>query len=233
MYTCPENDVHLLYCDNELPAKERAKYETHLQTCGLCAKKLHSLQVIRHAFNQDAAHIGMKDADLAISYQRLQSRLRYHAIVKNTESRVPVAGLRRAIPALAAIFILAFFTPLLWRQTRAASQNPNAQTVIVPIDLRRQPSKLLQDIMITGNINQNTLPILTADAREDSAKKIYAGEPQLFTMPEIDVFKPDFIDTEIPVLNADGLFVPELIDGIRPQSMPSDFQFPADTRSGQ
>ena len=40
MSTCPENDIHSLYLDNELPLSYREEYEAHIKSCPKCAKKL-------------------------------------------------------------------------------------------------------------------------------------------------------------------------------------------------
>jgi hypothetical protein len=226
MYTCPDNNVHLLYSDGELHPDRQAAYEAHLKTCEACRKKLSGLRAVRCTLFHDAAQIGLRGADLDISYQRLQARLRYHGIIKNAGTRTFPSGLRRAAPALAAVFALAFFMPLLWLQNIRVVQSDNPPAVIAPVELYRQPSKLFQDIMVTGNIDWKTLPVLAADAHEDSADKTYLGERRLFSLPEIDVFRPDFTDMEIRLLDIANQPIQVPVGDVYLQSIPVDFQLP-------
>ena len=39
MFTCPEDDIHSIYLDNELPPNFVAEYEAHVASCPKCKAK--------------------------------------------------------------------------------------------------------------------------------------------------------------------------------------------------
>ena len=77
MSTCPSNDIHSVYLDNELPETYVAPYEAHIKSCPKCAAKLASLRAASAAFRTDAKAMTMDEAALGKSWERLQARLSY------------------------------------------------------------------------------------------------------------------------------------------------------------
>ena len=55
MSTCPENDIHSIYLDGELPEIYKAEYEAHLNNCIKCRTKLEQMKKIHEAFQYDSA----------------------------------------------------------------------------------------------------------------------------------------------------------------------------------
>ena len=88
MSTCPSNDIHSVYLDNELPETYVALYEAHIKSCPKCAAKLASLRAASAALGTDAAAMTLDEASLGKSWERLQARLSYS---KNDKARVPLS----------------------------------------------------------------------------------------------------------------------------------------------
>ena len=40
MYSCPTDDIHSVYIDDELPQNYVLDYENHIKTCSKCSAKL-------------------------------------------------------------------------------------------------------------------------------------------------------------------------------------------------
>ena len=87
MSTCPENDIHSLYLDNELPQSYREEYEAHIKTCPKCAKKLESLKMIQNDLREESKEYTMTEQMLDESYERLMAKLSYSNTLKKLESK--------------------------------------------------------------------------------------------------------------------------------------------------
>ena len=44
MYSCPTDDIHSVYIDNELPQNYVSDYENHLKVCPKCSAKVEQLK---------------------------------------------------------------------------------------------------------------------------------------------------------------------------------------------
>lgn len=111
MFTCPTNEIHSLYLDNELPQNHKAEYEAHVANCEKCQATLNKLRAIRGVFEKDAAAINPDKAFMDASYERLMLKMKY----SKTSGRVykPVSRVWKiAVPALAAAAVLALVIPI-------------------------------------------------------------------------------------------------------------------------
>ena len=82
MSTCPSNDIHSVYLDNELPETYVGTYEAHIKSCPKCAAKLASLRAVSTVFRSDAGGMTLDKASLDKSWERLQARLSYSKTTK-------------------------------------------------------------------------------------------------------------------------------------------------------
>jgi hypothetical protein len=145
-------------------------------------------------FATDAAQISLTENELENSYGKLQERLRLYQTIKKTKPTafhfVPSWG----IPAVVALFAAVFFIPSM--QTRSEPQ------IIAPIETVRYTNSFGNSgVIIEGDINNSKLSSLLADVRDFSVEdKTYAGEAVPY-LPEIDVFKPNFQDHGIHLLD--------------------------------
>jgi hypothetical protein len=173
-------------------------------------------------FVADAAQISLTEEELAVSYERLQSRLRYFQNTKNTKNSFsPTWG----IPALAALFAALFIIPAM----RAQNESP----LIVPIETVQLANYLQNSgVIIDGNINQTKLLSLLANINEFSGQDAeYTGE-SLPYLPDIDVFKPQFHDHGIHLLNFFDSQSSAVSHQINTQMIPVEMQLAAETGNG-
>ena len=111
MFTCPTNEIHSLYLDNELPQNYIAEYEAHIANCEKCKATLDKLRAVRGVFEKDSAAITPDKAFMDASYERLMLKMKY----SKTAGRVykPARRVWRiAIPAIAAAAALALIIPI-------------------------------------------------------------------------------------------------------------------------
>lgn len=53
MFTCPEDDIHSIYADGELPKNYVAEYEAHVNSCPKCSAKLKKFLALNSVFAED------------------------------------------------------------------------------------------------------------------------------------------------------------------------------------
>ena len=204
MSTCPSNDIHSVYLDNELPETYVGTYEAHIKSCPKCAAKLASLRAVSAVFRSDAGGMTLDKASLDKSWERLQARLSYSKTT-NRVYRFPEHNFRYALSAAAAAAVFALIIPL--RVLRSPSAVKTA--AINPISRSTSVELAKNNVVINGNIEQPRafVPSLSDEtygvnaeygtgfdvslvafdgARFDASR---SGERQL---EDVDLFRPDF-----------------------------------------
>ena len=83
MSTCPENDIHSVYLDGELPEEFLQEYEAHVASCPECSKKLEALTRLKGFVHEDSASIVFSQKNLDDSFARLQAKMSYNNFKKN------------------------------------------------------------------------------------------------------------------------------------------------------
>lgn len=111
MYTCPTNEIHSLYLDNELPQNHKEQYEAHIASCEKCKASLEKLRAIREVFAKDAAAITPDEKFMDASFDRLMLKMKYSKTAGRVYKPVNRAW-KIAIPAIAAAAVLALVIPI-------------------------------------------------------------------------------------------------------------------------
>ena len=201
MSTCPSNDIHSVYLDNELPETYVALYEAHIKSCPKCAAKLASLRAVSAAFRTEAGRMAMDGASLDKSWERLQARLSYSKTTKRVY-RFPEHNFRYALSAAAAAAVFALIIPL--RVLRSPSAVKTA--AINPIARNGSVELTKNTVVINGNIEQPHAFIPSDPSASYGTGAEYrtafdasfvgtrfdavrTGERQL---EDVDLFRPDF-----------------------------------------
>lgn len=125
MSTCPDNDIHSLYIDGELPEFYRNKYESHVANCPKCKAKLEKMQKIHQVLKTDSDSIKLDQKFMAESFERLQNRMRYSKVIlQATEKKsrtFPI--IRNIVPyAVAAAAVFAFLIPLSMNNNEVSTE---------------------------------------------------------------------------------------------------------------
>jgi hypothetical protein len=176
-------------------------------------------------FAADAAEISLTETELAVSYERLQARLRFCRTTKRAPARNMKNSVGWAIPALAALFAAIFIIPSLRLQ--------NESQFITPIETARYINHLRNSgVIVDGNVSHGTFPVLLTDAGKGVSDQMYAVE-FLPYLPDIDVFKPQFPDHGIHLLDFSGAMDSAILYERNVQVIPVGLQLVAGTGNGR
>ncbi len=156
MFHCPENDIHSIYLDGELPQNFVKDYEAHLASCPKCAAKLEKLKAVHEAFKADARSIEVSDDFKAASFERLQSRMRFSKSVRTAEPSKNIVRLTSFVPlAAAAAAVFALLLPL--RMKAAQSQKNFDESVLAVSAVKPNKAIAENDIIVDGSLSNVAL----------------------------------------------------------------------------
>jgi hypothetical protein len=197
MYSCPTDDIHSVYLDNELPVAYIKDYEAHIQTCEKCKQKLARLKAVHEALKQDSKTITLDSTYLTHSFERLQTKMGYS---KHTSYRFKMPDFANiakiTMAAAAAVVVVAlpvkFINSKNQTNNQVASITPVTRPQNIPISQR-------QNLVVNGNFGN------------ELAHTVNTKNFQTSTLPDMDVFRPEFdenqnisIKISIPGLDSQG-----------------------------
>ena len=172
MSTCPENDIHSVYLDGELPPAYMAQYEEHIAACPKCRARLESLKALHNKLQADSASIKLDSKYMDDSFARLMTKSSYK---KNTAKSKNVLYLENArdslkyvVTGVAAAAVVALVIPVRGNgfgakaavaQTEVAQFTPVARTNMV------SPASM----SIPGEMENTSLASMFADFEGDES----------------------------------------------------------------
>lgn len=159
MFTCPENDIHSIYLDNELPENFKADYEAHLEHCPKCKAKLEALRKTHQAIQLDSKQLDLSQEFLDASFERLQSRMRYSKTTSevNNSNVTMFPTARKYIPmAVAAAAVFALVLPIGLRNAPAVTE-----TVAAIQTLKRTSNFSLTNTSGLKEVSVSAYPVQT------------------------------------------------------------------------
>lgn len=162
MSTCPENDIHSIYLDNELPENFKAEYEAHIASCPKCKAKLEQMRKTHEAFQYDSESLELDKEFMDASFERLQSRMRYAKVASENKSSntIMFPAPKKLLPfAIAAAAVVAYVVPAAFR-TRAVSSDPSALAQVQTI--KRTSDFSLDQNSILAEVTNNAYPLQLA-----------------------------------------------------------------------
>jgi len=185
MYSCPTDDIHSIYLDNELPSEYVKEYESHLESCEKCRAKLESFRRIKNTFNKDSAEIKLSQDFMDSSFERLQTRMRYSKnAVKIHEFPVSEKTVRWALSAAAAVIIAAVLPVSISNAVKAGSDNNANIASITPVTRPQNEPIARQNVVINGNLNSSLVQTVGTRNISNSA------------LTNLDVLRPEFDDSK-------------------------------------
>lgn len=198
MYSCPTDDIHSIYVDNELPQSYVKEYESHIETCPECKAKLEKLRALKNSFQADSKSISLDQQFLDQSFERLQTKMHYKKNVVH-EFKLPVSEktLRWGMAAAAAVVIAAVLPVTISNASKANSNTPNVASITPVARPQNSPIAARQNVVINGNLNGRMAQ--TVSTRSNSYS----------TLTDVDVIRPEFDETRKIQLN---ITVPGLND---------------------
>lgn len=91
MYTCPSDDLHILYADGEMPEKYVKDYEAHIKSCQKCSAKLKRIEDLNRMLREDTValnnSIHFTQEDLDSSFERLRLKLSFKSVTEDDKGR--------------------------------------------------------------------------------------------------------------------------------------------------
>lgn len=210
MYSCPTDDIHSIYIDNELPPAYIEKYEAHLKVCERCAAKLKTLRSLKDAFKNDAESIQLSPEFMNKSFEQLQAKMRYS---KNTEKakifQFPGEVSKWGIAVAAVIMVV--ILPSALSNSFKSYNNINNVASIAPVARPSNVPIANQSVVIDGNFNDNYgMTVGTALSKMQNVKQLQpVTGPDSFRPPrtrmhsrylpasltDVDVLRPEFEST--------------------------------------
>ena len=196
MFTCPTNEIHSLYLDNELPQAHKEQYEAHIASCEKCKASLEKLRAVREVFAKDSAAITPDDKFMDASFDRLMLKMKYSKTTSRMSGMGGVTPRSRAwkiaIPAIAAAAVLALVIPIGLGAGRRGVKTMSATSSIyssVPPQVSQQLSSVSlgseNGFAFTEGI-QDSFVTNVSNTSEAASKLIQ----------DVEVFRPNFDSEE-------------------------------------
>ena len=192
MSTCPTNEIHSLYLDNELPQAHKEQYEAHIASCEKCKASLEKLRAVREVFAKDAAAITPDEKFMDASFERLMLKMKYSKTTSRAGGMGSFASRSRAwkiaIPAVAAAAVLALVVPIGIRAGKGGVKTMSATSSIYS-QVPSQVSEKLENVAFAGedifgfNSTMQDSRVTNVSNPTEAASKL---------IQDVDVFRPNF-----------------------------------------
>lgn len=195
MFTCPENDIHSIYLDGELPEKFARDYEAHIVSCEKCRAELEKLRATREILAKDSSSLNLSDDFMEKSFERLQSRMRFKKIVSQSEPKRFIVPMRHTFIPMAAA-AAAVFAIMLPQKTDSA-QNANMAAQDLPIISKAQEITPIakSDVIVEGGIQDVALHAKTL-TKTDEQNSLAGNAPQKNKPLELKASKFEMLKSE-------------------------------------
>ena len=168
MSTCPENDIHSVYLDNELPMAYVADYKAHVESCPKCRAILDALKKQRELLSADSKTLELSPEQMNSSFERLQARLSYSRVVKPQEKKVltlknAFSVLRYAGVGVAAALVVAFVLPMRQKSAQSSTAQATPAASFQPVARRSMALPARSHIPLDGEVAATSLATLFSD----------------------------------------------------------------------
>ena len=214
MYSCPTDDIHSIYLDNELPLAYIKEYESHITSCPACKAKLESLKRIKNAFQTDSKNIQLDKQFMNQSFERLKTKMHYS---KNAATRFEFPfsekTVRWGMATAAAVLIAAILPVTISNATKANNSNANIAS-ITPVTRPQNAPLSNQNVVINGNLNHNLAQTVGTRNISNSA------------LTNVDVLRPEFDD-------AKKIHVNITVPGLENNQETIEIKLPVNSNEGQ
>ena len=187
MFTCPTDEIHSLYLDNELPLSHKEQYEAHLESCEKCRAQLEKLRSLHGLFAKDSDALSPDKAFMDASYERLMLKMKYSKTAGHTYK--PARRVWKfAVPALAAAAALALIIPIGLNSGRH-----NVKTMSAASSLYSQlPGQFPEQFAGLASGSENGIGFASA-VQEPLVTNVNNNAPSASPLiKDVEVFRPKF-----------------------------------------
>ena len=210
MFTCPEDDIHSIYADGELPKNYVAEYEAHVNSCPKCSAKLKKFLALNSVFAEDKESFHFSKDDFDSSFQRLEARLSYKKVTqagKNTfKFPKPSSGIKYFAAGIAAAAVFAFVVP----SAKKANPFEGQVSAFQPV-ARTSISSTANQVSSDGNIDVSVLnSILASDNSDKNFYTLPVSSTSVSAVPVLIIGGSNFKKIAlIPSLKNYDVFCPQ------------------------
>ena len=200
MSTCPENDIHSVYLDNEMPSVYIKKYEAHVHQCPKCSAELEKMRALRSIIKEDSKNIALSQKDLDDSFERLKARMSYAKVTNSTIKHFVLPNW--AVGAAAAALVFAIALPLRMKnsaQSESTESNVAEVATINAENMPKIPRAAIPPTHLTSLIStqqQNALSHPASFAVKSQQESLQTIQDSLTS---VDVFRPDLSDKALSI----------------------------------
>lgn len=207
MYSCPTDDIHSIYIDNELPLAYIKEYEAHLQICEKCAKKLASLKSLKESLKNDSLNMKLSEEFMDKSYELLQAKMHYSKNTKKFKIYNFPADVSKIGIAAAAVIIAVILPAGISNSLNSHNNRADKVASIAPIARPSQVPITNQSVIVDGNFNDSYgMTVGTSSANFERRNAGNVPGPDGFRPPrppmhsrsfsssltDVDVLRPNF-----------------------------------------
>ncbi|MGN0729776.1 anti-sigma factor family protein [Treponema sp.] len=210
MFTCPEDDIHSIYADGELPQNYISEYEAHVRSCPKCSARLKTFQALHSVFSGDKDALHFSQENLDSSFERLQARLSYKKITHSGKNNFMIfqamSGIKYFAAGIAAAAVFVFILPGSRGSNPFERQIPSFQPVA-----RTSISSTANQVTFDGNIDVSVLnSILASDSADQSFSLQAVSYGQDSDAPVLIIAGPHLKrKTQTPSLTSYDVFYPQ------------------------
>lgn len=242
MSLCPNNDLHSVYLDGELPEQFKAEYENHVNNCPACQSELKKLSALRSVFASDAKTVTPDSHYLDESFARLQIKMSYS---KNTVHHKPSNNIKNfsyVAMAAAAAVAFAFIVPLRINAGKNSASGANTAVASVPsfssmpaygTSVNNVSLNSGRSVVISGNIEGAVIPSVSSDVSSNVSmnNNTYSGHhhnPRSrygSMIADVEMFRPDFGEPA-------SISIKVTFPGMGAGPIPSDLPLPENVITG-
>lgn len=202
MSFCPSDDIHSVYLDGELPENFKLEYESHLQSCPECQKKLAQLKKVHQFFEMDSNALNVDEHYLEQSFDRLMVKMNYdkHVSPKNAVSH-HYWNFGLISVGAAAVLALALIIPIRVNETsksvaKIVQQKQQVAAISAPTFSNNVEFDSGRSVVISGNIDKQALASVSTKAvNSQYVLNVNArgkGTSMNNRIGDVGVFNPEF-----------------------------------------
>lgn len=198
MSFCPNNDLHSVYVDGELPEQFRAEYEAHVKSCPACQAELNKISALHKVFAADVKAVTPDAHYIDDSFARLQIKMSYSKNAVRHNNTFSFKNVTYVAMAAAAAVAFAFIVPLRIGAGKSpvAGSNPAVAVSSVPAygtSVNNVSLNSGRSVVISGNIEGAVLPSVRNTSNPYAAQNSHSAMVRPESMiADVEMFRPDF-----------------------------------------
>jgi hypothetical protein len=200
MSICPDDTLHHLYVDGEIPSEHLSTYKQHADSCPACQSKIQRINALKNRLHADSAVAELCSGNLDESFGQLMTKMKFRTVSREIRKNETSFLARKTLPWAAAIIITlsgayvflqtgvsARFLPVRGsRNTASVSEENFPQEEDAPPGVLRDSAGIAIPVGMLENARRHDI----ASAYAVYDPQSISAENALPSIPDFDVFRP-------------------------------------------